>query len=134
MAGGAILIALGAWIYAAVAVRRERQRRHQRVQEAVWQWAGQAATKEEVSKLREAVETREGAQLSEDVRQLEEAVASLGAKVEELSAAGRDDSRLDDLRRTVSEMSDRLITLEAEGRSTKADEQTPSRFLGFPRH
>jgi hypothetical protein len=107
MAGGAILIALGAWIYAAVAVRRERKRRHQRVQEAVWQWAGQAATKEEVSKLKEAVETREGAQLSEDVRQLEEAVASLGARVEELSAARKDDSRLDDLRRTVSEMSDR---------------------------
>lgn len=132
MAGGAILIALGAWIYAAVAIRRERKRRHQRVQEAVWQWAGQAATKEEVSKLREAVETREGAQLSEEVRKLEETVASLGARVDELSAAERDDSRLDDLRRAVAEVSDRLITLEAEGRS-RVDERTPSRFPGFPR-
>ena len=93
MAGGAILIALGAWIYAVVAIRRERKRRHQRVQEAVWQWAGQVATKEEVSKLRAAVETREGAQLSEDVKRLENAVASLGAKLDELSATGRDDSR-----------------------------------------
>ena len=133
MAGGAILIALGAWIYAVVAIRRERERRHQRVQEAVWQWAGQAATKEDVSKLREAVEARDDAQLPEDVRQLEEAVASLGAKVDEFAAAGRGDSRLDDLRRAVSEMSDRLITLEAEGRSARADEQTPSRFPGFPR-
>jgi ubiquinone biosynthesis protein UbiJ len=132
MAGGAILIALGAWIYAVVAIRRERQRRHQRVQEAVWQWAGQAATKEEVSKLRAAVGTGERAQLSEDVQQVENAMASLGAKVDELAAAERDDSRLDDLRRAVAEMSDRLTKLEAEDRS-RVDEQTPSHFPRFPR-
>lgn len=132
MAGAAILIALGAWIYAVVALRRERQRRHLRVQEAVWQWAGQAATKEDVARLRETVEGKNGAEGLEAVRQLEEATERLRAKVDELAAGSRGDSRLDDLRHAISELSDRVITLEAERGST-AEGQNFSRFPGFPR-
>ena len=55
VAGLALLLALGCWFFAWMAIWRERGRRSQRVKEAVHHWAGSAATKAELEELRKTV-------------------------------------------------------------------------------
>jgi type VI protein secretion system component VasK len=58
VAGLALLLAIGCWLFTWMAIWRERARRSRRVKEAVYEWAGGAATKadlEEVAELRRAV-------------------------------------------------------------------------------
>lgn len=88
VAGLALLLALGCWFFAWMAIWRERGRRSQRVKEAVHHWAGSAATKAELEELRKTV-----AQLS-----------TQNAEVAKL-------------RRTVVEMAERLTSMEAEQQS-----------------
>ncbi len=131
-AAGAALVALGAWVYAAVAIRRERERRHQRVQEAVWQWVKSAATKEEVAELKKTVDAIDTSLRLADVSTVKQTLASLEARTADLETLREDASGVRDLRDAVAEMSDRMIRLEAEQRS-KADEEAPARFPRFPR-
>ena len=129
---GAALLALGAWIYASAAIRRERERRHQRVQEAAWQWAKSAATKEEVAELKKTVEFVETSLRLADVSAIKQTLANLEARTADLAIVKEDVSGVRDLRDAIAEMSDRMLRLEAEQRS-KAEEEAPARFARFPR-
>jgi hypothetical protein len=97
VAGLALLIAVGCWVFAWLAIWRERARRTQRVKEAVFQWAGHAATKAELEQLKRGV--------ADDSSELGAAIAELG--------------------RLVSQLSERLTSLEAE--------QQPRAESGVPR-
>jgi hypothetical protein len=129
---GAALAALGAWIYAAVAIRRERERRHQRVQEAVWQWAKSAATKEEVAELTKAVDALDTSLRLMDVSAIKRTLATLETKTADLAIVADEVSGIRELRDGVAEISDRMLALEAEQRS-KAERDAPARFHRFPR-
>ena len=131
-AAGAAVVALGAWIYAAVAIRRERERRHQRVQEAAWQWARSAATKEEVAELKKTVDGIDTSLRIADVSTIKQSLSNLEARTADLATLAEDASGVRDLRDAIAEISDRLLTLEAEQRS-RADEEAPARFPRFPR-
>jgi sugar-specific transcriptional regulator TrmB len=131
-AAGAAVVALGAWIYAAVAIRRERERRHQRVQEAAWQWARSAATKEEVAELKKTVDGIDTSLRIADVSTIKQSLSSLEARTADLATLAEDASGVRDLRDAIAEMSDRMLRLEAEQRS-RADEEAPARFPRFPR-
>lgn len=131
-AAGAAVVALGAWIYAAVAIRRERERRHQRVQEAAWQWARSAATKEEVAELKKTVDGIDTSLRIADVSTIKQSLSNLEARTADLATLAEDASGVRDLRDAIAEMSDRMLRLEAEQRS-RADEEAPARFPRFPR-
>ena len=131
-AAGAAVVSLGAWIYAAVAIRRERERRHQRVQEAAWQWARSAATKEEVAELKKMVDGIDTSLRIADVSTIKQSLSNLEARTADLATLAEDASGVRDLRDAIAEMSDRMIRLEAEHRS-RADEEAPARFPRFPR-
>ena len=131
-AAGAAVVALGAWIYAAFAIRRERERRHQRVQEAAWQWARSAATKEEVAELKKMVDGIDTSLRIADVSTIKQSLSNLEARTADLATLAEDASGVRDLRDAIAEMSDRMIRLEAEQRS-RADEEAPARFPRFPR-
>lgn len=131
-AAGAALVALGAWIYAAAAIRRERERRHQRVQEAVWQWAKSAATKEELAELKKTVDAVETSLRLADISAIKETLANLEARTADLATVQKNVSGVRDLRDAIAEISDRMLRLEAEQRS-KAEEEAPARFPRFPR-
>jgi hypothetical protein len=131
-AAGAAVVALGAWIYAAVAIRRERERRHQRVQEAAWQWARSAATKEEVAELKKTVDGIDTSLRIADVITIKQSLSNLEARTADLATLAEDASGVRDLRDAIAEMSDRMLRLEAEQRS-RADEEAPARFPRFPR-
>jgi hypothetical protein len=132
VAGLALLVAFAAFVFSAMGLRRERERRRQRLNEAVFDWAGRAATKEELAGLRQEI-----ADVSEQVRtvrempELQQVVSDLGDALAELSSLKRDVSDLRDLRRAISELSDRVMTLEAEG--APAAEERPARFRRLPR-
>lgn len=87
LAGLALLLAIGSWAFCVRAIRGERERRSQRVNEAVFQWAGSAASKAEVEELRQSV-----AELSD----IKESMTN------------------SDLRRAIAQLDERLTTLEAE--------------------
>jgi hypothetical protein len=131
-AAGAAVVALGAWIYAAVAIRMERERRHQRVQEAAWQWARSAATKEEVAELKKTVDGIDTSLRIADVITIKQSLSNLEARTADLATLAEDASGVRDLRDAIAEMSDRMLRLEAEQRS-RADEEAPARFPRFPR-
>jgi hypothetical protein len=89
VAGVALLLAVSCWFFTWMALWRERRRRSQRVKESVFEWAGNAATKVDLAELRKTV-VELSTQSSAEVTQL---------------------------RRSVSDLADRLTTLEAEQRS-----------------
>jgi len=89
VAGLALLLALGCWLFAWMAIWQERTRRSQRVKEAVYHWAGSAATKSELEDLRKTV-----AQVST-----------------------QSNAEVANLRRTLVEMAERLTSMEAEQQS-----------------
>jgi hypothetical protein len=97
VAGVALLVAIGSWIFSVKATRRERERRSQRVNEAVFQWAGKSATKAEVEELRQAVM---------ELSDIKESMSN------------------SDLRRAVAQLADRLTSLEAEEQS-RAESRFP---------
>jgi TolA-binding protein len=87
LAGLALLLAIGSWAFCASAIRGERERRSQRVNEAVFQWAGSAASKAEIEELRQSVaelsdikETMTNSDLRQAVAQLDERLTSLEAE------------------------------------------------------
>lgn len=95
VAGFALLLALGCWFFTWMAIWRERARRSRRVKEAVYEWAGAAATKADLEEL--------------------------GKTVVQLST--QSSAEVAELRRAVSELAERLTSLEAEQQSRA--ESTP---------
>jgi hypothetical protein len=89
VAGLALLLALGCWVFAWLAIWRERARRRQRLKEAVYEWARSAATKADLGELRQTV----------------------------MQLSTQSNAELADLRRAISELADRLTSLEAEEQS-----------------
>jgi hypothetical protein len=89
VAGLALLLAIGCWLFTWMAIWRERARRSRRVKEAVYEWAGGAATKPELE--------------------------DLGKTVVQLST--QSSAEVAELRRAVSELAERLTSLEAEQQS-----------------
>jgi hypothetical protein len=105
IAGFALLVSIASWLYFRRGLRLERERRAKRMNEAVFNWAGNVATKAELSELRDSV-----LELSD----LKESMSN------------------SDLRNAVAELSDRLTSLEAEARSL-AEEKHASGFIRLPR-
>ena len=89
LAGVALLLTLASWVFIWRAIWRERARRSQRVKEAVFEWAGNSASKTELDELRNVVVQRS---------------KEFGAELTEV-------------RRAVRDLSDRLTGLEAEQQS-----------------
>ena len=89
VAGLALVLALGCWFFTWMAIWRERARRSRRVKEAVYEWAGAAATKADLEEL--------------------------GKTVVQLST--QSSAEVAELRRAVSELTERLTSLEAEQQS-----------------
>jgi hypothetical protein len=87
LAALALLLAIGSWVFCVRAIRHERERRSQRVNEAMFHWAGSAATKVEVEELRQSV-----------------------TKLSDI----KDSMTNSDLRRAVAQLDERLTSLEAE--------------------
>jgi hypothetical protein len=71
VSGLALLVAIGTFAYCVWAVRRERVRRSTQVRDAVWEWVGGMATKDEVEKLKTA-----SSELSERLTTLEAETAA----------------------------------------------------------
>jgi hypothetical protein len=101
VAGLALLVAIGSCIFLVKAIRRERERRSQRLNEAVFDWASRAATTAEVEELR---------QMLLELSDLKESMSN------------------SDLRRAVSQLDDRLTSLEAEEQA-----RAETRFPRLPR-
>jgi hypothetical protein len=55
LSGLGLLVAICTFAFCVWALRRERVRRRSQVRDAVWEWAGGMANKDEVDKLKEAV-------------------------------------------------------------------------------
>ena len=55
LSGLGLLVATCTFAFCLWALRRERVRRRSQVRDAVWEWAGGMANKDEVEKLKEAV-------------------------------------------------------------------------------
>jgi hypothetical protein len=55
LSGLGLLVAICTFAFCVWALRRERVRRRSQVRDAVWEWAGGMANKDEVEKLKEAV-------------------------------------------------------------------------------
>ena len=55
LSGLGLLVAICTFAFCLWALRRERVRRRSQVRDAVWEWAGGMANKDEVEKLKEAV-------------------------------------------------------------------------------
>jgi hypothetical protein len=89
LAGIAIVLALACWIFTWAAIWRERARRSQRVKEAVYEWAGSAATKADLAELRQTV----------------------------MQLSTQSNAELTELRRIASNLADRLTSIEAEQQS-----------------
>jgi hypothetical protein len=66
LSGLGLLVAICTFTFCIWALRRERVRRRNQVRDAVWEWAGATANKDEVEKLKEAV-----SDLSERLTRLE---------------------------------------------------------------
>jgi ABC-type nickel/cobalt efflux system permease component RcnA len=86
VAGVALVIALASWVFIWRAIWRERARRSQRVKEAVFEWAGNSATKADLDELRRLV----------------------------VELSTQSSAEVTELRRVVVELADRLTSLEAE--------------------
>jgi hypothetical protein len=89
VAGLALLLALGCWLFTWMAIWRERTRRSRRVKEAVYEWAGGAATKAELEEIRKTV----------------------------MQLPIHSSAEVAELQRAVSELAERLTSLEAERQS-----------------
>jgi hypothetical protein len=55
LSGLGLLVAICTFAFCLWALRRDRVRRRSQVRDAVWEWAGGMANKDEVEKLKEAV-------------------------------------------------------------------------------